>query len=86
LEAAALALMHNSETIPYYSRISFLVFAGKHRGKFEHPRYEIAPEPTGHGLPLSKCEAYNRVYEQPQLFSRYFEDDASFVWKQPTAK
>src|SRR5262249_35825004 len=25
---------------------------------------EIAPEPTGHGLPLSKCEAYNRVYEQ----------------------
>lgn len=28
-------------------------------------RAEIAPEPTGHGLPLSKCEAYNRVYEQP---------------------
>src|SRR6516162_9597272 len=26
---------------------------------------EIAPEPAGHGLPLSKCEAYNRVYEQP---------------------
>ena len=26
---------------------------------------EIAPEPTGHGLPLSKCEAYNRVYDQP---------------------
>lgn len=26
---------------------------------------EIAPELTGHGLPLSKCEAYNRVYEQP---------------------
>ena len=25
---------------------------------------EIAPEPAGHGLPLSKCEAYNRVYEQ----------------------
>ena len=25
---------------------------------------EIAPEPTGHGLPLSKCEAYNRVYDQ----------------------
>src|SRR5262252_5492820 len=23
---------------------------------------EIAPELTGHGLPLSKCEAYNRVY------------------------
>ena len=23
---------------------------------------EIAPEPAGHGLPLSKCEAYNRVY------------------------
>jgi hypothetical protein len=21
---------------------------------------EIAPEPTGHGLPLGKCEAYNR--------------------------
>jgi hypothetical protein len=32
-----------------------------------HSNYglEIAPEPTGHGLPLSKCEAYNRVYEQP---------------------
>jgi hypothetical protein len=27
------------------------------------PLIEIAPEPTGHGLPLSKCEAYNRVYE-----------------------
>ena len=27
-------------------------------------RPEIAPEPTGHGLPLSKCEAYNRVYDQ----------------------
>ena len=26
---------------------------------------EIAPEVTGHGLPLSKCEAYNRVYDQP---------------------
>jgi hypothetical protein len=25
---------------------------------------EIAPEVTGHGLPLSKCEAYNRVYDQ----------------------
>jgi len=25
---------------------------------------EIAPEPTGHGLPLSKCEAYNHVCEQ----------------------
>jgi hypothetical protein len=26
---------------------------------------EIAPELTGHGLPLVKCEAYNRVYDQP---------------------
>jgi hypothetical protein len=25
----------------------------------------IPPELTGHGLPLCKCEAYNRVYEQP---------------------
>ncbi len=25
---------------------------------------EIAPEPTGHGLPLGKCEAYNRVYDE----------------------
>ena len=24
---------------------------------------EIAPESTGHGLPLSKCEAYDRVYD-----------------------
>ena len=30
---------------------------------FMCPR-EIAPELTGHGLPLSKCEAYNRVYDQ----------------------
>jgi hypothetical protein len=29
-----------------------------------HSMAEIAPEPSGHGLPLSKCEAYNRVYEQ----------------------
>jgi hypothetical protein len=27
-------------------------------------RHETAPELTGHGLPLSKCEAYNRVYDQ----------------------
>jgi hypothetical protein len=26
---------------------------------------EIAPELTGHGLPLIKCEVYNRVYDQP---------------------
>ena len=25
---------------------------------------EIAPESTGHGLPLNKCEAYDRVYDQ----------------------
>jgi hypothetical protein len=25
---------------------------------------EIAPELTGRGLPLSKCEGYNRVYDQ----------------------
>ena len=25
-----------------------------------HLMTEIAPEPTGHGLPLNKCEAYNR--------------------------
>ena len=25
---------------------------------------EIAPKLTGHGLPLSKCEAYNRIYDQ----------------------
>ena len=25
---------------------------------------EIAPERTGHGLPLMKCEAYDRVYDQ----------------------
>jgi len=27
-------------------------------------QHEIAPELTGHGLPLGKCEAYNRVYDQ----------------------
>src|SRR5438128_369815 len=26
---------------------------------------EIAPEPTGHGLPLSKCEAYNVSMSNP---------------------
>jgi hypothetical protein len=30
-----------------------------HHG-YGQARGEIAPEPTGHGLPLSKCEAYNR--------------------------
>ena len=29
-----------------------------------YDKCEIAPELTGHGLPLSKCEAYNRVYDQ----------------------
>ena len=33
--------------------------------QLERIAFEIAPELTGHGLPLSKCEAYNRVYEQP---------------------
>ena len=32
-------------------------------GVFNYPP-EIAPEPPGHGLPLGKCEAYNRVYAQ----------------------
>jgi lipoprotein-anchoring transpeptidase ErfK/SrfK len=32
----------------------------------EQGQAEIAPELTGHGLPLSKCEAYNRVYDQFQ--------------------
>jgi hypothetical protein len=32
---------------------------------------EMAPEPTGHGLPLSKCEPYNRVYEQPYGFDHF---------------
>ena len=32
--------------------------------EFEGTGAEIAPEPTGHGLPLSKCEAYNRVNDQ----------------------
>jgi hypothetical protein len=32
--------------------------------RFHYGHREIAPELTGHGLPLSKCEAYNRVYEQ----------------------
>jgi hypothetical protein len=33
-------------------------------GNAAYQRGEIAPELTGYGLPLSKCEAYNRVYEQ----------------------
>src|SRR5262249_38188752 len=40
-----------------------------HRAEASRPKVpidlpEIAPELTGHGLPLSKCEAYNRVYDQ----------------------
>src|SRR5215510_517339 len=31
---------------------------------------EIAPELTGHGLPLSKCEAYNRVYQKRGNYHR----------------
>ena len=31
--------------------------------RFVQGMTEIAPELTGHGLPLSKCEAYNRVYD-----------------------
>jgi len=34
-------------------------------GNVAYAADEIAPELTGHGLPLSKCEAYNRVYDQP---------------------
>ena len=28
-------------------------------------RNEIVPETSGHGLPVSKCDVYNRVYDQP---------------------
>jgi hypothetical protein len=28
-------------------------------------RAQVIRHMTGHGLPLNKCEAYNRVYEQP---------------------
>jgi hypothetical protein len=28
-------------------------------------RNEIAPQLTGQGLPLRKCEAYDRPYDQP---------------------
>ena len=38
--------------------------AGFYKVMRQMPVDEIAPEPTGHGLPLSKCEAYNRVYDQ----------------------
>src|SRR5262245_57946354 len=34
------------------------------KSQLQKTLHEIAPEPAGHGLPLSKCEAYNRVYEQ----------------------
>jgi hypothetical protein len=36
----------------------------KFAGMMKSRGCEIAPEPTGHGLPLGKCEAYNRVYDQ----------------------
>ena len=41
-----------------------VVVASSKLTQFGHDEDEIAPELTGHGLPLSKCEAYNRVYEQ----------------------
>ena len=34
-----------------------MLFPNNHRWLFSF--FEIAPEPTGHGLPLGKCEAYN---------------------------
>jgi hypothetical protein len=49
-------------SVPCTLRTAFAPKTKSHR----HGRwlFEIAPELTGHGLPLSKCEAYNRVYDQ----------------------
>src|SRR5262249_54846001 len=43
-------------TIHYITEISFAAMIASLAS-------EIAPEPAGDGLPLRKCEAYNRVYE-----------------------
>jgi fructose-1,6-bisphosphatase/sedoheptulose 1,7-bisphosphatase-like protein len=44
--------------------LSDLVTTINSKRKHNNLSSEIAPEPTGHGLPLGKCEAYNRVYDQ----------------------
>jgi hypothetical protein len=55
---------------PPQRSFAFLALIGNHLHRLrcrlmEDGRHrEIAPELTGHGLPLSKCEAYNRVYDQ----------------------
>jgi hypothetical protein len=46
-------------TIEHFGRGLWLV-----RQKNGDSAGEIAPEPTGHGLPLGKCGAYDRVYDQ----------------------
>jgi len=50
-------------------RVCYIVIVQVVQRFFDGPpcaslNHEIAPELTGHGLPLSKCEAYNRVYDQ----------------------
>jgi hypothetical protein len=49
-------------------RVIIIRSKGEYLGSVEAPNREGAvrqpPELTGHGLPLSKCEAYNRVYDQ----------------------
>ena len=47
-----------------YFGIATSAFLTDWYGPFSEPVREIAPELTGHGLPLSKCEGYNRVYDQ----------------------
>ena len=66
---AAVAIVAGTAVMPTEASAQRGHAGGHHGGAFHsgggfHPGGEIAPEVTGHGLPLSKCEAYNRVYEQ----------------------
>jgi len=57
--AAAFAVVLTLGTSLAHAQFNIQTWVGRSLG-----HTEIAPELTGHGLPLGKCEAYNRVYEQ----------------------
>ncbi len=71
------------ETDAGESPVQKTAFGQSKRDETRRPRHlaidrfpEIAPELTGQDLPLSKCEAYNRVYDQPHWrLSRRFSAD-----------
>jgi len=59
------SILHgNVADFEVFGRNHRLTFPRKKLERLKNEPDEIAPELTGHGLPLSKCEAYNRVYDQ----------------------